>query len=171
MMYVWAVLLVVTNALWLLCVLLALPGNWMMVAATALLAWGYWQAGMFSVWTLAAIVALAVVGEVVEFVASAAWVRRAGGSRWGCLGALVGSLVGAVYGTWLIPLPVAGTLIGACLGSCLGAWLGELASGRSAARAARLGLAGGAGRLIGTLGKFAIGMVIWLVVAVAAFWP
>ena len=81
MMYLCASLLVVVNAFWLVLTLLMLPGNWMMVATTGLVAWWQWDKGMFSPWTLAAIAALAAAGEVVEFASSAFGVRKVGGTR------------------------------------------------------------------------------------------
>ncbi len=79
--------------------------------------------------------------------------------------------VGAILGTVLIPLPVAGSLVGACAGACIGAWTIELAAGRGIRRSVKPALAAGAGRLVGTLGKFIIGVAIWIVIAVAAFYP
>src|SRR5690242_9089812 len=78
--------------------LLGLPGNWMVVAATALFVWltsGPESGGLR--WAAVAVVTgLAVVGEVVEFGASARGVKRAGGSRRGAALALVGSVGGAM---------------------------------------------------------------------------
>ena len=42
MVYIWATSLVVINAVWLALVLVGLPGNWLMVATTALVAWWQW---------------------------------------------------------------------------------------------------------------------------------
>ena len=46
MVYLWATILVVANAVWLFLNLLGLPGNWLMVASTALVAWLYWDQRM-----------------------------------------------------------------------------------------------------------------------------
>ncbi len=171
MIYLWATLLLAVNAVWVLLTLLMLPGNWMMVATTVAVGWWQWEEGMFSPWTLVAIVVLAAMGEVVEFLASAVGVRKAGGTRWAGAASLVGAVVGAIPGTVLIPLPVAGSLVGACAGACIGAWTIELAAGRGIRRSVKPALAAGAGRLVGTLGKFIIGVAIWIVIAVAAFYP
>ena len=171
MIYLWATLLVLANGCWLVLTLLTLPGNWMMVATTVLVAWWQWDKHMFHPATLAAIVALAVVGEVLEFVSSAVGVRKAGGTRKGAVGSLLGALIGAVAGTFLIPVPLLGTLIGTCLGACGGAWAFEALGGRSQAQSAKAGVGAGVSRLAGTLIKLAIGAAIWLIVAVAAFWP
>lgn len=175
--YLWATLLTLVNLVWLCLNLLTLPGNWLMVATTMLLAWWQWDAAkaagdqMFSIPTLVAIVALAALGEVVEFFAGVAGARKAGSTRWGSAGALLGGIVGAVAGTFVIPVPVLGSLIGACAGACLGAWGMELLGGREMRPSIRAGIGGGVGRLGGTVLKSFLGVLIWIIVAVAAFWP
>jgi len=171
MIYVWATLLVACNLAGLVLVLFQMPGNWLMVCLTVGLAWWQWEEGMFSVWTLAVIVLLALVGEVVEFVSSSVGVRKAGGSRWGGAGSLVGAIVGAIAGTIFIPIPIVGSLAGTCLGAFGGAWAMEALVGRKPRQSARAALGAGVGRLVGTGLKFLLGVLIWLIVAVAAFWP
>lgn len=177
MIYLWAALLVLVNTVWLCLNLLALPGNWLMVVTTVLLAWWQWDGGksawdqMFSIPVLVAIVALAALGEVVEFFAGVAGAQKGGATGWGSAGALLGGIIGAIAGTVLIPVPVLGSLIGACGGACLGAWGLELIGGRTMRPAIRSGVGGGMGRLTGTLLKLLLGVLIWLIVAVAAFWP
>ncbi len=175
MEYVWAAALVLLNLLWLLLVVLGLPGNWLMVAGAALLCW---QPGplahvplTFSRWLVISVAALAVIGEIVEFAAGLVGAKKAGGTRRGAWGALGGALVGGVVGTGLIPVPVVGSLIGACLGAALGAWSLELSGGRSHRASLMSGMGAGLGRLAGTLAKLGAGIVIWLIIAVAAFWP
>ena len=171
MIYLWASLLCVVNAGWLSLTLLMLPGNWMMLATTMLAAWWLRGAGMFSPWTLVAIVALALIGELVEFFSSAVGVSKSGGTRWGGTGSLLGAVVGAIGGTLLIPVPLLGSLVGVCVGAAGGALAGELATGRSGSQSAKSATAAGAGRLVGTAVKFIIGVVIWSIIAIAAFWP
>jgi uncharacterized protein YqgC (DUF456 family) len=171
MIYLWACLLVAVNLAWLALTLVTLPGNWLMVVTTVLVAWWQWDRGMFSPWTLGAITALAVLAEVLEFVSSAVGARKAGGTKWGGLGAVVGAIAGAVAGSVLIPIPLLGTLIGVCAGAGLGAWMLELAAGRPQGQSVKVGVGAGVGRLVAAILKFGIGAVIWLIVAVAAFWP
>lgn len=171
MLYMWATILVVCNLAGLLLTLLQMPGNWLMVLLTVGLAWWQWDAGMFSLWTLGAIVALALVGEIVEFFSSARGVRKAGGSRWGSVGSLVGAIAGAMVGTAVIPLPVLGTLVGTCVGAFTGAWTMETLVAGQSKRAVRIGVGAGLGALKGTASKFGIGIMIWIIVAVAAFVP
>ena len=78
MTILWAILLIAVSFVCLLTVLLTLPGTWLMLAATALVAWLRWDQRMISPWTLAALLVLAIAGELLEMVASSAGARRAG---------------------------------------------------------------------------------------------
>jgi uncharacterized protein YqgC (DUF456 family) len=171
MQYVWATGLVLVNAVWLVLDLLGLPGNWMMVASTIIVAWVNWSRGMFSIWTLAVIVVLATVSEVFELVAGMLGARKAGATRWGAAGALAGGFIGAVLGTFFLPIPVLGSLTGAVLGACAGAWGMEMMLGRGMKASVKSGVGSGVGRLLGTIIKLVLGIIIWLIVAVAAYWP
>jgi hypothetical protein len=171
MQYVWAGMLVLVNAVWLGLVLFGLPGNWLIVISTCLFAWWQWDKGVFSVYILAAIVILSVAGEIVEFFAGAAGARRAGAGWRGAIGAIVGGAVGAIVGTIVIAVPVLGTLIGACVGAGIGALVLELTAGKKVRESIGSGIGAGIGKFAGTTAKFFIGAVIWLMVAVAAFWP
>ena len=171
MIYVWLVMLIVLNACWLGLVVFALPGNWLIVLSTALFAWWRWDDHVFSIYTLIAITLLAVLGEVVEFLGGAGGAKKAGAGWRGAFGALAGAVTGAVVGTFAIPIPFLGTLIGACVGAGLGAWLLELIGGKKMEESVKLGVGAGVGVFLGTTTKFAIGAIIWLIVAVAAFWP
>ena len=174
MNYFCATMLVLLDTVWLALVVAGLPGNWLMVASAALLSW--WLdagdgGGMFSLWTLMAVLALAALGEVLEFFAGAAGSTRAGGSALAAAAALLGGIIGAIVGTFVVPIPILGSLIGACGGACGGSLLIELSRGRGMDRSLRIGLGAAGGRLLGTLGKLTVGSLIWLILAVAAFWP
>src|SRR5580704_11214751 len=113
----WAILFCCVLAIGWVMTVLALPGNWLIVAAAAV------YAGLIPAeesrlalgWpTVAALAVLAVVGELVELLAAARGVRQAGGSRWSAVMALFGSVVGAVVGMFVgIPIPIVGSLIAA----------------------------------------------------------
>jgi uncharacterized protein YqgC (DUF456 family) len=169
MVYLWIILLILVNALCLVLVLFALPGNWLIVILTCLFAW--WQEGVFSIYTLIAIAVLATLGELFEFFGGMGGARKAGAQWWGSFGALGGAICGAVLGTFLIPVLLFGTLIGACVGAGTGAWLFELAAGRRMKDSARSALGAGIGELLGITIKITLGFIIWATIAVAAFWP
>ena len=177
MTYVWASILTLLNTVWLLFVVLGLPGTWLMAASTMLLAWGQWDDTrpatdqMFSVYVLVAVAVLAVIADVVEFYAGMVGARRAGASRRGSVGALVGAIVGGIGATFFIPIPIVGSLIGAVGGAAAGAWLGELTGGREHGAALKSGLGAGVGRLGGTIAKLAVAVVMWVTITVAAYWP
>lgn len=175
MMYLWAVLLTVVNAAWLLLVVIGLPGNWLMVLGTLAVAWWQWDAvagrPIIDVPVLVTIVVLALLGEISEFLAGVAGSKAAGGTRRGAVGALVGALVGGIVGTFVIPVPVLGSLAGTCFGAAVGAWGLELSGGHSLRAAVCSGAGAGVGRFFGTLAKLVAGVAIWVVSAIAAFWP
>jgi uncharacterized protein YqgC (DUF456 family) len=169
MAYLWATILTVANLVWLAMNIFGLPGNWLIVASTLTLAWFYPH--MFSVWTLSAIVVVALIGEVMEFLAGMVGAKAAGASRKGAWAALLGAMIGAIVGTFTIPIPVIGTLIGAAGGAAICAWGVELLGGRSMKASAVAGAGSGAGRILGTLAKLALGALLWIIAAVATFWP
>ena len=171
MITLWATLLVVVNLVWLALVVMQLPGNWLMVLTTLLVAWWQWDQQMFTMAPLAAIVALAALGEVLELFAGMAGAKRAGGGRWTSVAVLLGAIAGAIAGTFLIPIPIVGSLIGACGGACVGACGFELLGGRGHGTAIRIGVGAGIGQLMGSLSKLACGVAIWVIIAVAAYWP
>ena len=169
MLYFWIILLIVLNAFWLVFTLFALPGNWLIVITTAVFAW--WQRGqeVFSIYTIIVIAVLAFFGEVVEFIAGAGGAKKAGAGWLGAIAAVFGAIFGAITGTFVLPL--FGTILGACLGAGLAATVVELAVGKTPDASIRSGFGASVGHLIGSTVKFAIGVAIWLIVAVAAFLP
>ena len=82
MTFLWALLFILTVLVFWTLNLVGLPGNWMIVAVTAVYVWltsGPDDGGMR--WIAVAIVTgLAILGEVLEFAASAAGVKRVGGA-------------------------------------------------------------------------------------------
>jgi uncharacterized protein len=168
-----ALLVVVLLVGWLL-TLLSLPGNWLMVAATAVHAYFVPPDSRAAIdWkVVVAILIMAILGEVVELVAGAAGTAKAGGSRRGVLLALAGSVLGSILGLFAgLPIPVVGSVIAALLfaglGALAGAVLGEMSVGRNLDASWRIGKAAFRGRLAGTLAKTAVGSAIVLVVVVA----
>lgn len=177
MLYVWATILTLVNAGWLLLTIIGLPGTWLMLLCTGLVAWWHWDAGasvydqMFGLPVLIAAAALATLGEIFEFFAGVFGSSVAGGSRRSAGGALVGTFVGGLVGTFFLPIPIVGALIGACAGAAIGAWGVEIYDGRPLGVSVQSGVGAGVGRFLGTVAKLACGVAMWILLAIAAFWP
>lgn len=167
--YIWALLLFIVNVSAWSTTFVTLPGNWCIVAVTALFAWLVHPPGGGGIgwWTVAIVAGLAAVGEIIEFAAGAAGAAKQGGSRRGMILAIAGSLVGSIGGSGigtLIPIPIVGTILGAlgggALGAFAGAYAGESWKGRPPEERMAVSNAALVGRLLGTVGKLAIGVVM-----------
>jgi uncharacterized protein YqgC (DUF456 family) len=169
MIYFWLTILILSNAGWLMLVPFTLPGNWLMIISTCLFAWWKWDTGLFSWPLLIAITVLALIAELIEFFAGVGGAKKAGAGWLGALSAIAGAIVGAIIGTGF--MPVLGTMIGACMGAGLATWIVERITGKKHDESVQSGVGAGTGVLIGTICKFCIGCLIWLMITVAAFWP
>ena len=163
----WAVGLVLLCVLSWLLNLVSLPGNWLAVALIVGYAWLGPQGGRAELSYVVAGTAfgLALVGELVEFVAGALGASRAGASRRSTIYAVLGSMVGALLGGVLgLPVPIVGSLMAALLfgslGATAGAMYGEWSEGKGWQESWTVGHAAFWGRLLGTLGKIVAGGVI-----------
>lgn len=170
MLYLLLIMLILLNVAWLMLVVFGLPGNWLIVISTCLFAWWRWEDNVFSIYTLITIVALAFLGELFEFLGGMYGAKRAGASRRGSIAAIAGAVAGAIIGTFLIPVLFLGTILGACIGAGLTTWSMELSRGRKMDESVRCAVSAGLGELLGITAKVAVGIIIWLMVAVAAFW-
>ncbi len=175
--YLWATLLVLAAVAAWLSLLLTLPGNWFIVALAAVFALVFPSndASQGISWlTVAALLLLAAIGELVEFAASAGGAARQGASRramvLAIVGAFAGSLIGLIIG---VPIPIIGSLVaavgGGALGAFLGAYLGETWKGKSHDDSVKVSQAALIGRLLGTLGKLAVGVLMVVILAADAF--
>lgn len=135
---------------------LGLPGLWLQVLGAV----GVAQlAGMSWYWS-AAVVALACVGEGIEFLSGRWGAQRFGGSSAAAWGALLGGIVGAIVGG--IPVPVVGSVIASFIGTFLGALGGEMWSQRRAAPKLRVGFGAVLGRVVGVAAKLSIAFAIFI---------
>ena len=165
------VALLLINAAGVVLTAIQLPGTWLMIVATAAFAWWRWDDEHFTYgwWTLASLLVLALIGELIEFAASAVGSIAVGGAKRGAAISSVTALVGAIAGAFLIPIPIVGTLIGAAVGAGLGASAGDKWAGRSWSETAQ-GFKGAAvGKLGGAAGKLLVAAIMWLVAAVMLF--
>lgn len=145
--------------------ILGLPGLWLIVVGAIAYAWGF-GFELIGKWSLLAIFGLAVLAEIVEFVAGAAGSKQAGGSKRGMAGAIVGGLVGGIVGTGLIPIPVVGTIVGSVLGTFAGAYVVEFGIGREHGEAMWISYGAAKGRVWGMVWKSVFGVMMGVVVAV-----
>ena len=154
--------------------LFGLPGNWINVIAVTCYAW-FMPADMrvsIGWWVVGTVLVLAILGEVIEAVAGAAGAAKAGGSRRGIVLGVVGSFAGGIVGAVVgLPIPVVGSiaaiLLFASVGALAGAMLGERWKGRNWESSWQVGQASFWGRLLGTVGKLALGSMIVVVVLAA----
>lgn len=158
----------------LLLTLVGMPGNWLIVTAACLYAWQMAEAPRAGFgWAVVLVLfLLAVAGEVLEFLAAALGAAKAGGSRRSALLAIVGSMVGGIVGLTVgVPIPVIGSLVAAVLfagvGAMIGAVLGETWKGRSAEQTLHVGWGAFRGRVLGTLSKLSVGLLMALLIALA----
>lgn len=148
----------------LLLVPFGLPGTWVQVLGVA----GYGALTDFRTvgWvTIALVLGLAVVGEVVEFALGGRYARRYGGSRRAAWGAILGGVVGAFVG---VPVFLVGSVIGAFVGAFAGAALMELTRSPDARAALRVGWGAFVGRLMAVAVKSAIGVAIAAIALLSA---
>lgn len=167
--------LLLASGCW-LATLLGLPGLWVLVAAAVLNAWLIPEDYLVHLpwWSVGVLIGLALLGELVEFVASAMGVNRLGGSRWSSVLAIVGSVIGAFVGFFIgVPIPIIGPLIGTVLfsgiGALVGAMIGEAWIGTETWKNVKIGLAAFVGRVLGTVGKGLCGAAMVACVAVLVF--
>jgi uncharacterized protein YqgC (DUF456 family) len=163
----WGILLVVHLGGWCLN-LLGLPGLWLIVV-------GHLVFGLVTGWNVyvgwpsfVALLAIAILAEVVEFLAGAAGSAQAGGTKRGMIGAILGGFVGGIVGSFVIPVPVVGTIVGAVAGSFAGAVLIERMIRADTDRAIRIGVGAAKGRFYGIISKSVFGGLMIAVSLIAA---
>lgn len=157
-------------------VALGLPGTWLLLALALAVEFtdGIYLPGeapqTFSWPLLIACALAATVGEVLEFAAGVLGAKRSGSSARGAWGAFLGGLLGAAAGI-AIPIPIVGSLIGALLGTFVGAIVGELTLPGAQVRSSLKPATGATlGRVLGTLSKIPIALLVWLALSFAAFY-
>ena len=165
--------LIILNGACVVANLFMLPGNWMMVGTLCvfLLSAGTTSGPDWT--TLIVVLALAIVGEILEMFTGSAKAAKKGASRRALLLSLLVSMVGSIGGAFVIPIPVIGSAVGAIAGAAVGAfsgaWMGEAWKGTDVNQRTEIGTAAMTGRMYGMLGKLAIGAAIF-VFQLVSFW-
>lgn len=154
---------------------LRLPGTWLMVLATAGYAW--WTDWMtIGPVLLGVLVAMAILGEIVEFGMSAIVARKAGASRRAAWGGIIGGFCGMIFLTSLftVAVPVLGTLVGAVVGALVGcfggAMVGELTAGKEFFQGTKVGFFSALGFALGTATKTAFALAMSGMVLTTVLW-
>lgn len=166
--YLMALLLFLVNLTAWASILFLVPGNWIMVFVSALfyLFMPDQNGKGLSLTVLVIAILLAGLGELVEALGSSAGAAKKGASRRAMILALLGTFLLSVIGATVATpvLPPLGTILGAILGGSVGAYLGayagEVWKGNLEVDRMEIGRAAFVGRLLGVVGKLAIGVVI-----------
>jgi len=179
LLFVVAVLFTLLGAGCLVLIVFGLPGTWVMLAGAAIIEFAdrlYLPADdrqTFAWWLLGVCLGLALVGELLEFLAGVVGAKYGGGTRRGMIGAIVGGILGVfVFTPFLFFIPVVGSLVGALIGTFIGAYVGELsAEGASKRGSVRPATGATIGRVLGTMGKMGTAVVVWVALSASAFLP
>jgi hypothetical protein len=143
---------------------LGLPGLWVMVIGVIGYGW-LTDFRTIGVATIAVVLALAFLGEIIEMWVGFRLTKRYGGSNRAGWGALIGGIIGAVIG---VPVPIIGSVIGAFVGSFAGAMLFEYTLSATTSTAVRAGWGAVLGRAAAAAVKIALGLVIAVIGLFAA---
>lgn len=141
-----------------------LPGNFIILGASFLLSW-YGGFQDITVTTLVVLLALALVGELIEFVLGIYGAKRYKSSNKAILGSIVFGIAGGIIG---LPFFLGiGAVIGAFIGAFVGAFLVDLYIQKNMDRAMKSGWGAFIGRVGGTVSKAALGMAMIVITVVS----
>ena len=178
MVYVWLTLFIVFVILCWGLNLIGMPGNWLIVVIAVV--WVFFGPDHYRFhWGIpVALVVLATIGELIEFLTSVLGTKKLGGSTRGATLSVIGSIAGGMVGATIgipFPIPLVGMLIGSILFAGVGAWigstLGEKWVGKPMKESVKIGGVAFLGRLIGTAGKMMVGSMMVVLAIAAPFVP
>jgi uncharacterized protein YqgC (DUF456 family) len=156
-------LLILVIALGLFMIPFGLPGTLVLFAGA--LSYKLLVPGGGIGWTTVVIIGLLMaVAEGLEWVLTARYTRKYGGSRRAGWGAVIGGMVGAFLG---VPVPFVGSVIGAFVGAFAGAFIFEYSRGSGHATSGRVAWGALIGRVVSAALKvgFGLAMAAWMVLA------
>jgi len=139
-----------------------LPGNWVLLVLAVAYAW-ITHFGRVGWGTLGIMAGLALLAELLEFVAGLAWTAKKGVTRRGTFGAFIGGVAGALLASPFAP-PL-GPMLGAFAGTFAGAALLEYSVEKKRAAALHAGRTAFIGRIVATSIKTLCGFWMWSVLA------
>jgi uncharacterized protein YqgC (DUF456 family) len=108
---------------------------------------------------------LAILAELIAGGAGFLGAGKAKGSIWSCVGAVVGGITGAIIGSML--LPFVGSILGVLSGTFFGAYAVEYQRCRQGAQATKVASGALVGRIVGTVAKVSIALVMIVIVTIA----
>jgi len=144
-----------------------IPGGWIglgiifiydLILKFAVVGWQWWIV----------LVAVMVVGEIIEAFLGTVVVLKKGASKWGAVGAFAGGIIGAILGTSI--LPVIGSVIFGLLGAFGGAVLAEYIQYEKLDDALKTGFWAFVGKLSAYFVKAALAMGV-LAIFIVRSWP
>ncbi|MBS3762127.1 MAG: DUF456 domain-containing protein [Candidatus Brocadiia bacterium] len=118
-------------------------------------------------WIVLTLFGLAVLAEIIEAIAGMLGASKAKGSFWSSIGAMLGGIIGAVVGSAVLPL--IGTLLGAFVGTFAGAYALEYHRTRTVKASATVAKGALIGRIIGSITKVFIALVMIALVTFGLF--
>jgi len=145
-----------------------MPGTWFLLGVAALYGWST-EGQAVTGGSLLLLALLAIVGEIVELLASAVAARKAGGSRRAAWGGLAGGVLGMVFLTFLVPIPLIGSMVGAIAGCFAGAAIAELSYRNHLGQSTRVGFFAALGMALGTAGKVAMALAMSAILVASTF--
>jgi uncharacterized protein YqgC (DUF456 family) len=143
---------------------IGLPGTWIFLAVASASAL-FDPASPVAWWSIVVGVLLGLIAEGIEWVTASRYARKYGGSPRAAFGALLGGIGGAIVG---FPVPLFGPLVGALLGTFIGALVAEYSVSGLSGGAERVAWGAMIGRIVATVAKLGLGIVIAVLVLVAA---
>ncbi len=115
---------------------------------------------------LGIVLAIAIGGEVLEYVIGIKAAKAGGASKAGVTGAIVGGLVGAIVG---VPIFLIGSLIGMFIGAFIGAVVAEMSVEKKPFKIAlKAGIGAFKGRVGAIMVKELLGVVMIIIIVMAA---
>jgi len=158
-----ALLLIAAIVLGLIMIPFGMPGT-LVIFCAALCYYLLVPHGAIGLATVIVMGLLMIVAEGLEWILTARFTKRYGGSRRAGWGAVIGGMIGAFMG---VPVPVVGSIIGAFVGAVIGAFVFEYSGGSGHGAATRVAWGAFLGRVTAAAMKVAIGlaMAVWIVFA------
>ncbi len=144
--------------------LFGLPGNFIILADSVLLAW-YGGFKEITVKIIIILAVLAILAEVIEFLLGVAGAKKYKSSNKAIVGSIVFGIIGGILG---IPFFFGiGAVIGAFLGAFAGAFIIEFLFDRNFDKAVKSGWGALLGRVGGAISKGAIGLTMIVITIVS----